>query len=178
MKQIFLTILVIVIASLAAAPRALAHKISSDGSISILFHVDPNDNSPVAGKTSTLLFDVTDTDQKFAAANCLCAVTITRHGQKILSGPLYTTLDSSTVYNFSMPITFPGKDTYQIEISGMPKSHAANFQNFRINFDLPVGQAAGDPSSYNWIYFLSGAIFAAGAGSSAYIERKRKTKKV
>lgn len=156
--------LLIITIALAIVPLAAsAHVFLTDGGITVLMHVNPNDD-PVAGQPATLLFGITDISNKFNAANCDCQVTVKdSSGKQLLSValPNISTQIDASLYEFSEPFTFPDKDVYSIEVTGKPKT-ANTFQTFDVNYSLRVDQAittsTPTKSSNQWWYYAGGAI--------------------
>jgi hypothetical protein len=124
-----------------------AHQIKSDGSISILQHSDPNDN-PLAGTTTTLYLNFTDTENKFSASECACVVYIAPYAE------LDSITETGDVFNFArgdlmhsynenylFEYIFPKRDIYAIVVEGTPLE-GASFTPFRIVFDLRVADIA------------------------------------
>src|ERR1051326_4919897 len=64
-----------------------AHFLQTDGNISAVLHLDPDDD-PIVARQAYLSFEVTDASKHFSAQNCNCQLTITQGGNQLLSSVL------------------------------------------------------------------------------------------
>lgn len=114
-----------------------AHQLSTDGSISALLHVEPNDD-PVIGQPTNLLFLITDTKSKFTPENCNCVVSIkdTVDNKKIFSFSI-SKKESSYKGTFAPVIsfTFPHKGIYTIKLDG-EATKDLDFQSFNLSYNI------------------------------------------
>ncbi|HRN95842.1 MAG TPA: hypothetical protein PLD54_00160 [Candidatus Levybacteria bacterium] len=116
-------------------PTAYAHIEKSDGAISAILHINPDDD-PVAQEKSSLYFDFTDTNNEFSFQNCMCTVDVLANGTLIHTETLsQPTLEPFTIHGFEY--TFPSKNVYTIIIHGIP-TQLATFQPFTLEYDIRV----------------------------------------
>ncbi len=131
--------------ALCLALPASAHVWKTDGNMSVLLHVNPNDD-PIAGKPADLWLQVTDTTNRFNAKNCQCSVSISEGGKTLLSAPLSLWNGGPSIFAFSVPFTFPDPAVYGIVVTGAPEG-TSKFQNFRVQYNLRVERNPDDPSA-------------------------------
>ena len=133
-----------------------AHFLETDKTIGAVLHTDPDDD-PIANQTATFYFDLKDTQNKFQLANCNCMVIITEQGRQLVSQPVSNAGATSPTFSY----TFPGKDVYQVELTGTPYQ-AGQFQAFHLKWDIRVTR---DATSVNTpsplVQFLAGHILHA-----------------
>jgi hypothetical protein len=128
-------------------PRlAFAHFPSTDKNITVIFHVEPDDD-PNPGNPATLFFDIQDLQKKFQYSNCDCTVTITRGGKKIFQKKLDVLKNAKpSIFGASLSFTFPYRDIYYVKLSGKPSS-SDNFQSFNVSWDFRVDNQPVQTSS-------------------------------
>ena len=152
-KFLFTACLVVVLCSFQTA---FGHEIKDDRDISVILHTNPDDD-PIVGQPAAVLFSVSDKNNKFDNSQCDCRVIISEHGTELLSTALYRVTDSSTIYAYTMPFTFPKKDVYTIAMIGNPKTANA-FQSFRVEYDLRVDRGSMPGPSSKLIWVLGGIV--------------------
>jgi hypothetical protein len=133
-----------------------AHVLQTDKDIGVIMHITPDDD-PVAGKISEIFLDFKNTDGKFDAKNCECSVSITTAESNLFYSKIFTNpkSDSESVI---VPITFPEKAVYKIEVAGKPKERNT-FQPFNISFDVRVSKDTLDKPSYtSYVAYLPIAV--------------------
>ena len=111
------------------APAASAHILESDGSISAIMHIDPDDN-PVVGQAATFSLQFRDQDNRFNITACDCSAVITKNRQQVFS---------TSLTNNTFRYTFPERAIYALQVSGRPKQSGA-FQSFHLAYDLRVAR--------------------------------------
>jgi hypothetical protein len=124
MKKLFFCFLLSLLFFLFLSPTAHAHFAATDGNITIVLHVDPNDQ-PIPGQLAHLyfLFNFNDTTKKFSLRDCNCIVTVVEQGnQKQIEQQKLLEKNNPhlTIWGANMPIVFPARDVYFITIKGSP----------------------------------------------------------
>ncbi len=110
-----------------------AHAFETDGNMTVILHVEPDD-SPRAGQKQQLVFFYKDATQQFTSKNCNCRVTITRpDGSTSYSG----LAQASGAQSNELSYTFQSSAVYGLTLSGTPRS-AGSFQPFVIRYDVHV----------------------------------------
>lgn len=143
-KNLFL-IFLFVFLGLTAAHAASAHFYLTDGSITVLLHMDPDDD-PIVGQPATIHFQITDKTNKFTPANCDCSVIVSEYnGPQILSSSLSAPPPPS-IYEFGQKIIFPIKDIYLVTMTGQPKK-AGEFSKFKVVYDFRIDRESGAPAA-------------------------------
>ncbi len=147
-----------IVASAMKANIASAHVVQTDGSVSVLFHVDPDDD-PVIGEQALLWFSVDDITSRFDPAQCDCRVSIIREesNEQLLNMPLLALTQGPSIFNYQIPFTFPEAGVYLIVITGSPKSANA-FQPFTLQYDLRVTRQKGSSPSLSALLGHSGHL--------------------
>ena len=140
-KIIFLSTLLLL------ATNVSAHEIKSDGDMSVLLHMEPQD-SPVVNESATLFFSFTEANNKFKIEDCNCSVKIFSNDQEINSTQLTQQPDGYGDNVLSMNMIFPAKNIYIVQLSGSSKTNS--FAHFAINYGVRVerenvSQAPVDP---------------------------------
>ena len=150
----------------------LAHKVSAhfpatDNDITVVLHVDPEDD-PAAGQPTTLGFIFSDITNRFKLADCVCVLSITERGQELYYSALTPPKNPKlSIYGDTLAFTFPRRDTYYIALSGLPDT-PGNFQPFNLHWNFRVDQAAvksSGPSFGSFVhYFIAvfGILIAVG----------------
>ncbi len=132
-----------------AMPVAQAHVLKTDGTISVVLHVDPNDD-PVPGENANLYFSIKDTTGKFTLKECNCTVVISESGKVVFSSPVTNTGGSA-----SLVYSFPKRDVYTIQLTGFPLN-TNQFDPFTVSYifrvekELPVQSSHAD----TFIYYI------------------------
>ena len=154
---------------------ASAHVLKIDGHISVLLHVNPDDD-PVAGQQTTYFLYFHDDTGKFALSKCTCTVTVQSQGQTIASQSV-DAIDASDTEN---SYTFPDPAVYTMRVDGKPKQADA-FQPFNVLFTV---RATGGPATAQPFPWLLGVGLAGlvcllllGAYASEYGGAKQQNKK-
>jgi hypothetical protein len=143
-----------------------AHFPKTDGTITVVLHVDPNDD-PIPGEQAHLYFLFKDTDKKFQLSSCNCIVTVSEDGKEILHKQLTETRDNkASIWGANIPFTFPDRNVYQITLSGnsIPQDSFQSFKlswYFRVDENNILGASTQENSSDtdpNFIYFAVGFL--------------------
>jgi hypothetical protein len=143
MKKYFQILFLISLSWLFIKP-ASAHIYITDRNITVLLHTNPDDD-PIVNQPASMLFEITDKTNRFQVADCDCSVMISRQGQMLLNSPLLT-FNTPSIYEFTMPFTFPEKAVYEITFTGKPKTANA-FQAFQVQYNLRVDRDAGQAAN-------------------------------
>lgn len=118
---------------------AYAHFPATDKTITVILHVDPNDD-PIPDQPATLYFDFGDTTNRFKLENCSCIVTVKEQGKEVYQHQLVPTKNTAqSIWGTSMPYTFPKRDVYQILLTGKP-IHPNAFQSYTLSWFFRVDQ--------------------------------------
>ncbi len=142
MRFLVLFFLILMVSGMVWGAPVYAHQIKTSGTMSILQHSDPNDE-PVAGMTTTLYLNITDSAGTFSAQHCDCTVYIApyRSLETIettgVSFDFETGLTHTYNENYSLEYVFPDRDVYAIVVEGAPRE-SGKFSPFRIVFDIRV----------------------------------------
>ncbi|MFZ2522628.1 MAG: hypothetical protein WAX44_03915 [Minisyncoccia bacterium] len=104
--------------------------------MSILMHIDPNDEA-IAKTQNNLFFLFTDKSKRFSLEQCECIATTFESGHKI---------SESKISSSYVPIIFPKKAVYIIEVAGKP-IEGKSFEPFKITYDIRVEKEAESPIS-------------------------------
>ena len=136
MRFTFLVFLVIGLSLTVIRPAlVLAHEIQSDKGISVLLHVEPNDD-PVAGNEATFYFAINDSANHFNAAFCHCVVSV-KAGKRIIFFHTNVYQHKTSIYGVTDHFIFPSEGDYSVQLSGMP-TNGHVFQPFAVSYDLGV----------------------------------------
>ncbi len=139
------------------APTAQAHELKSDGSISALLHINPDDD-PIAGQPSELLFLINDKNKKFKAEECDCKASVTDNNETVFSSSLFKGKTSYRgIFAPAIPYTFPRKGVYTIRLVGEPKN-TDGFQSFSLTYNLRIDKdelTPKKPSQNNALYYFA-----------------------
>lgn len=137
--KVFKISLAISLALLLAPLVAEAHVLKTDGSIGAVLHVDPADD-PVAGQSSSFLFEFKDKQNKFNMTDCNCQLEVYRSGKQIYTSSLQAGSGNTGAASY----TFPERGVYTVGAMGQPFSAAA-FQPFSLKFDIRVDRVSAKP---------------------------------
>ena len=143
-RCLLLIMLLVLIPMTVRIPTASAHVVKSDGTINVFLHVDPDD-SPIVGKPSRLIFEISDSEKKFSASHCDCMVYVKNGSVMVSSGKLT---------NNSFSVLFPETGVYTITLDGNPKD-SFFFQKFSLSYDQRVDRLEGQ----NYKIFLTEHVF-------------------
>lgn len=164
MLKYTLTLFLIIAACGFTGTPATAHELKTDGTISVLLHINPDDD-PAANQPSELLFLITDASQKFNPDNCNCQATVLDNDQAIFSSSLFTSKSSyGSIFAPAIPYTFLHKGIYTVQLTGTPKN-PNEFQSFsfsyiiRIERDEPLNSKS---PALNIVYILIAGCVLAG----------------
>jgi hypothetical protein len=169
MKRILSSILFSLAFLFLLPQMAYAHFPATDGEITAILHVDPND-SPIPGAQANLYFLITFGSSKktFYLNQCNCVVTVSEEGKQIFQQQLADNkTPKNSIWGANVPFVFPQRDVYHIALSGKPLS-GYTFQPFTVSWNFRVDeypsisvpalklhslQKQSDPS---FIYFIVG----------------------
>lgn len=158
MRNNLLTITTCLLISLSFfIPTVKAHELKRYGSISVLIHINPDDD-PVAGQPSELLFLTSDKDKKFNAEHCNCQASVSYNNEILFSSPLIKANSSYRgIFAPAIPYTFPHKGIFTVTLTGEPKT-PNDFQPFAISYDIRVEKDASTPKDAGrgiWDYLVA-----------------------
>ena len=139
---------------------ALAHGTKKDNDISVYIHIDPNDK-PVAGKTSTIYFFVTDKDNKYTDNDCNCRIKIEKDGKVLYNRVIHKKEYLGDPTSVAVKYVFPQLGTYTVSIDGQPKK-PEQFQAFNLSY--PIKVTTGNPVS-----MVSAGLIGLGSGLAIII---------
>jgi hypothetical protein len=148
-KNILLIIIYLVISILFITSNAEAHALKTTGSISVLLHINPDDE-PVAEKKSEILFLINDKEKKFQAENCNCNASVIENNKVLFFSPLFKSKTSYIgIFAPAIPFVFLHKGIYTITLSGEPKN-PNDFQTFSVSYDIRVEKDANSAPESNF----------------------------
>lgn len=154
---------------------SFAHTFRSDGPVTVLLHVDPQDD-PSTNGPSQLNFYVFDSQHRFLGANCICSVDVTGNGATILK-KVITFNDSGYNHVAHVPIVWPSLGIYQITLVGKPKQ-STDFHAFTLNYiqrvDVLGSSPSGSTSHYDVALLVFGGVIVVAAGAVVAIRREFK----
>lgn len=149
---------------------AKAHELKTDGSISVLLHINPDDD-PIAGQLSELLFLTQDKEKRFNTENCDCYASVSYNNETMFTSPLFKANSSYRgIFAPAIPYTFPQKGIYTVRLTGEPKN-ISGFQSFSISYDVRIEKDAKSPikpRSNNTLYYF--VVIATLAGVAYFIK--------
>jgi hypothetical protein len=119
-------------------PAAEAHETETNGTISALLHIVPNDD-PYIKEPSYILVEFTDTTKKFSAEQCTCRVSIKQQGREVYSVLTSDQAVTKTPHSISFAYTFPEFDIYILTVEGKPNPNS-NPEAFSLSYDIRVDQ--------------------------------------
>lgn len=123
-----------------------AHQTKSDGTISAILHVNPDDD-PIIGEPSRIGIEIKDKTKQFKFEECDCRVYV-----KTAAGMLFgkSISDKEIVFmgrdTVSFEYIFKSKGIYTIELVGNPTAKAS-FEKFDFSYDIRVERTPGTQSS-------------------------------
>ncbi|HVZ12410.1 MAG TPA: hypothetical protein VG965_05250 [Patescibacteria group bacterium] len=117
--------------------KTLAHEEAKDGNMTVVLHVEPNDN-PIAQKLSNLDFEFADKQEKFKPQDCNCRLTIFLGDNKLLETNLKKTAEiEPSIFGLTTSYIFPAAGSYQIALSASPNKNNS-FKNFDVSWTTQV----------------------------------------
>lgn len=143
----YLLSLLVVTATLVvvATTPVQAHVLESDGDISAVLHIPPDD-APAAGRNTTLRLAFASDRSGFNLAAYNSTVTIKRGNETVQVAKL--TADGGSGYDGFADITLPEPGAYRLEVTGRPMSDGESFQ---LSFSIRASAAAGSEPTNNRI---------------------------
>jgi hypothetical protein len=158
MGKFFLVTTILFAIFLAFIPKnTFAHFSAEDKNVSVLLHIDPDDD-PIPEEPTQIHFDIEDATNQFAPKNCDCTVVVSESGKTLFSGSIQALpSDAASIYNGSISFTFPKRDVYQVKIDGKP-INGATFEPFTVSWDVRVDKLPKENNSSLYLfmkYFLS-----------------------
>jgi hypothetical protein len=150
--------------SFATPGVATAHVLKLDGNIAGILHINPDDETPVAGKSTDYIIQFDDGTHKFTLPECDCTVSIinTNDNKTLATLPLAVTSGETSENHY----TFPDSGIYNLRFTGTPK-RAGTFQPFTITYTETVlaGQTGSQSvSPYLWLGMSTTIVLAVAAG--------------
>lgn len=152
---------------------ASAHFHETDGGISILLHVNPDDD-PIVGELATFFVEIRDQENRFKPEQCECSAEILRNGETLLKTKLFQSQADNILASPVFSYTFPESDIYNVTVTGNPSVKNA-FQPFQIEYDLRVAREdSGGKNNSLWLV-LGGAagIVIVSTGLIQYLKRTK-----
>ena len=150
MKKFILIIFICLTINTGLIQSASAHVLQTDGSIGAVMHIEPEDD-PVVNTSSSILFEIKDTTQKFSSSDCQCIVQIREHNKTVYETAIFTQSDET---NPGFSYTFPKKDSYQVVLKGTPHL-TEKFQPFTLTYDVTATEKEPKNSAQTaWIHTL------------------------
>ena len=127
------------------APTVKAHELESNNGVSVIFHIEPDDN-PTAGEPTVLNMLFSDKAGGFKISNYALKVEL-RQGKKLLvSYPVAPAFFGATREGDST-ITFPSTGSYDIKLIGTTKDPSK--QSFKFDYDVSVKNAGATSGAKN-----------------------------
>jgi hypothetical protein len=148
LKRFKYVVLIVTLGVLLAPAATSAHTFRSDGPVTVLLHVDPND-TPLTHEPSRLNFYVFDAANQFLGTQCTCSVRVTLGNTTILSEPI-TFHDNGSNHVAQVPIVFPSLGVYQIYLTGRPKGGYV-FHAFKLNYLQRVSLVGRAAPTNDWL---------------------------
>jgi hypothetical protein len=109
---------------------ASAHILRIDNGMGVTMHIQPDD-APVAGKSSEIFIDITDSNNRFKATDCACQLTISHRGSELAKIPVTSPEGYTTIgFGFAKP------GSYTFTVSGA--SLTDQFDDFITSFTYYV----------------------------------------
>jgi hypothetical protein len=181
-KQLFLTLLLILNVISINVHFALAHESKTDGSITGLLHIVPNDD-PYIQEPSYMIVDFTDTTKTFSADTCDCTVSISEQGRELYRASSSDQSFTKTPHSISFAFTFPEFNIYTLTIEGKPGGNET-YQPFKLTYDIRVDEirSSGDHSSLHALFgdhwhHLAPAVIVAIAAVIIFIQDRLKQRR-
>lgn len=146
LKNIALSVILLLTALFFPQNQSLAHELKSEGKISALIHINPDDD-PIAGQNSEILFLISDKDKKFQAENCNCVASVIENDEVLFTSPLFKGQTSYRgIFAPAIPFVFPHKGVYTIILTGDPKNENL-FQKFSLTYNIRIDKDASTPAT-------------------------------
>ena len=161
MRKILAFLLIALFSAFIKVQVASAHVLKTDGNISAIMHIDPDDD-PVANSVASFFFEFEDKSGKFTPKECNCVFSIAENGKQIYSQDLFQNNSSPNLGSPSVFYSFPEKNVYQVKVVGNPIA-PSGFQPFTLVYVVRVAKDANQQkpaSSFNPI-LVSVPIFVA-----------------
>lgn len=133
---------------------AHAHESQTDGTTTVIMHVEPDDKA-IVGIHQSLDFYINDSLHKFDPLQCDCVVTIHK-------GPQTIAMLNPSVFSDVLRASYVFKTDgdYHITLTGAPTGNA-DFATFTESYDVHVAPAKKTQTSSNIVnVLLSTAVFA------------------
>jgi hypothetical protein len=128
------------VVALAWCAPAQAHVLESDGDVSAVLHVPPDD-APLAGQTVNVGLAFTSNNSGFDLNNYRVTVRVLRDTKSLSSAPLQTEAGASRYGTAN--ITFPEAGAYRLQVSGQPTAGGRPFTlRFSVRASAGPGMAA------------------------------------
>lgn len=132
MKKIAISVLFAI--SIVFPARALAHDLASDGQLTAILHLDPDDD-PVVGGPAALSFEFKDKQGKFSLTACDCLVRISQGSSEMLATKIFE--GKTPLLSRNVSVTFPRRASYAVTLTGQPKVSEA-FEPFTLAYGIDV----------------------------------------
>ena len=151
-KVVALLAFALLISFLWASP-VKAHVIKTDGSMTVLLHINPDDK-PVAGSPQSFILYFQSNTLPFDLHNCNCRLDLIKDGQIIYS-------QAATYYQPTIsqnPYTFVNDGVYTLNVSGNPINNA-QFQAFKASYLIRVEPSLDPPKESSTKDYLILVLF-------------------
>ena len=127
------------VSSVAWSGLASAHQLGSNNGVTVVLHVDPDDDPVSAANTQLVLYYGTTMPKTvFNTRYCDCHVQVFDGTKTIADIPVKTEFGNGT--QATANVTFPTAAAYQVVVSG--KASANQFPTFRVPFVVRVEAGA------------------------------------
>jgi hypothetical protein len=135
-RLMVIAVAAVAVALICCAP-AQAHVLESDGDVSAVLHIAPDD-APLAGRATDLSLAFTSSAAGFDINNYHITVQLLRSDKVLTSSQLQS--DSGSSRDGSASVTFPEAGAYRLQVSGQP---TAGGRAFTLRFSVRAGAGPG-----------------------------------
>jgi hypothetical protein len=141
--------------SFATPGVASAHVLKLDGSIAGILHINPDDDTPVAGKSTDYIIEFDDDANQFTLPQCDCTVSVvnTNDNKTIATEPLVVTSSKISENHY----TFSDSGIYNLRFTGAPKQ-ANGFQPFTLTYTVTVASQSSSQSVSPFLWIGMGTV--------------------
>lgn len=156
LKQVLLVLPMYLLIMGTTIPSVSAHELESNNGVSVIFHIEPDDN-PTAGEPTVLNMLYSHEAGGFKISNYTLKVELHQGDTLVASYPVAPAFFGATREGDST-ITFPSVGSYDIKLIGTAKEKSV--QSFKLDYDAKVSNAGSTSGAKNTnnvktVYILS-----------------------